>query len=392
MSYSRINNMTEIRRAQLEKQLDNFATFKWGGTDMFKNFGVFIINDKKGSLKFYNGPSFSNEYSKPQFSSNSGDLIGVNFNRQTISFTVGVYWISAQDYRRLIACLDPLITDYIIFNFEPNYRYNVKLSKIGDSTRWIIGYENGEPRYYTELSLTFDLQGEQCAKGVYSYEMDWLQNSITDKGKTLRKEMKIKNTNEFIYSDLDTPFEFSFPFNLISEEIENPIDTISLHIKYDNEEVLLFSIVLNNLNYKKLKDEDYETLNLRYDSATGLLFLKQADLSEQLISLLTTSDEGKRIVQEYTTNKFNIPGKFNFPNFDITKLSFILRYKRDDKDNPEREYFFFESKDIDYKNKHPYCNELNCIISQLENGTKEKECKHKPWNPTFECYPRTNVI
>ena len=80
-----------VERARLKAQLDDFATFQWRGHDMFDDFGCFIINESKGSLKFYNGPGFSNEYSKPQFNNNGGDLVGVNFNRQTISFTVGVY-------------------------------------------------------------------------------------------------------------------------------------------------------------------------------------------------------------------------------------------------------------------------------------------------------------
>lgn len=376
MSYSKINNMTEIRRAQLEKQLDNFATFKWGGIDMFKNFGVFIINDKKGSLKFYNGPSFSNEYSKPQFSSNSGDLIGVNFNRQTISFTVGVYWISAQDYRRLIACLDPLITDYIIFNFEPNYRYNVKLSKIGDSTRWVIGHENGEPRYYTELSLTFDLQGEQCAKGVSSYEMSWSNSSIINEGATIRKEMRIKK-DDFIYSDLDTPFEITIPFKLVSED---PVksDTIEYSVEYDYKDnkgnlvetksIILFTINIEKLRYVGVSDSEMsnvETFNIRYNSETGLLFLKIADSNEKLISLLTTIDSGEKIVKNYFSTKFNIPGLFNFSEFKREDLRFILTYTREwEPENSNQKYI----------------------------STQEEECIFKDWNPTFECYPRTNVI
>ena len=58
---------------------------------MFANFGAFIINEKKGSLKFYNGPSFKNNYSKPQFQDGYTNLTGVTFETQTISFTIGIY-------------------------------------------------------------------------------------------------------------------------------------------------------------------------------------------------------------------------------------------------------------------------------------------------------------
>lgn len=53
------------------------------------DFGVFIIH--KGGLKFYNGPSYSNQYTAPMFSDATGDLTGLKFSTQKISFQVGVY-------------------------------------------------------------------------------------------------------------------------------------------------------------------------------------------------------------------------------------------------------------------------------------------------------------
>lgn len=364
MSYSKLNTIK--KREQLKRQFDNFSTFQWRGKNMF-DFGVFIINDKKGSLKFYNGPGFSNEYSKPQFSTNSGDLIGVNFNRQSISFTVGVYWINAQDYRKLIAWLDPLVTGTIIFDFEPRYRYNVKLSKIGDSTRWVIGEENGEKMYYTELSLTFELQGDQCAKGVNSYEFPTSYTPIIE-DKKVKWEMSIKTTNdkgnpieEFMQSDLDTPFETSIALELISNltsEENKPIDSIKYSVKYGDDVINLFSIVLKNLKYSS--QEEVETINLKYNSETGILLLKRGDSDEEIISLLTTTDRGNRIVQNYSSTKFLIPGQFNYPEFHIENLKFILEYERQDKDGE-------------------IIDETSLISKALTSVV-------------FECFPRTNVI
>jgi hypothetical protein len=103
MAYiTNISNTTRQRRQQIKSLQDEFCTFSWGGEDAFENFGAFIINDKKGSLKFYNGPGFSNEYVKPQFDTTGGFLQGVTFNKQQISFNIGVYWISIEDYRKLL--------------------------------------------------------------------------------------------------------------------------------------------------------------------------------------------------------------------------------------------------------------------------------------------------
>ena len=182
-----LTEKTISMRDKIKVYQDEFMTFSWDGYDAFDSFGAFIINENKGSLKFYNGPSFSNEYTKPQFDNAGGKIVGVNFNKQTISFNIGVYWISIDHYRLLINWLHPLKTSYLIFGYNRKYRYNVKLSKIGDSTRWVLGYEtiNKErvPMYYTELSLTFEIQGEPCAKGVNSYEFgsilipDWKRDT-----------------------------------------------------------------------------------------------------------------------------------------------------------------------------------------------------------------------
>jgi hypothetical protein len=136
MAYkTKISNITSQRRQQIKALQDEFTTFSWGGVDAFDAFGAFIINDKKGSLKFYNGPGFSNEYATPQFDNASGHLQGVSFKRQTIDFTIGVYWFSIEDYRKLLKWLDPLKVDYLQFGFSPNYRYDVKLAKRADTTR-----------------------------------------------------------------------------------------------------------------------------------------------------------------------------------------------------------------------------------------------------------------
>ena len=178
---------TEQKRKELKRILDSFSTFQLGGTqDMFDKYGIFIIDSGNSGLKFYNGPSFSNEYSSPQFNKNRGSLLGVNFNGLNITFVCGVYWFSIEEYSKLLEELNPLKTTYLVFDFNKDYRYNVKLAKCDNSTRYVIGYEKNlesnkeEPRYYTELSLSFDIQGDACAIGTHPYEFGY----FTDTGQT----------------------------------------------------------------------------------------------------------------------------------------------------------------------------------------------------------------
>ena len=207
----RYSNLTTKPRELLKKQMDDFATFVWRGVKSFDTYGAFIINNKN-SLKFYNGPSFTNEYSKPKFSSTGSNLTGISFSTQTISFQVGAYWLTEVEYREFINSLNPYEISYLGFDFEDKYDYLVKLSKIGDSTRYVVGRnENNEPCYYTELNLTFEVQGEACARARYGYEFEFDEDTPTKK--SLKISSKLLESNgvekpnpQYITSDLNFPF------------------------------------------------------------------------------------------------------------------------------------------------------------------------------------------
>ena len=419
-----ISEKTKQKRQQIKSLQDEFMTFSWGGYDAFENFGAFIINDKNGSLKFYNGPGFSNEYSKPQFDNSGGDLQGVNFNKQTISFTIGVYWINIKQYRLMLNWLNPLEVDYLIFGFNPDYRYNVKLSKLGDSTKWIVGKEDGEPMYYTEIPLTFEVQGTPCAKGVNSYEFVNWRSAGRDIARTYI------NSNDFIESDLPTPLDISLSFILqdtfedkstgesnngstgesnngstgepnngstgesnngsTGESESNKGKNYIYHVKlnaelhdheigeetpsYNYESILLFSAEFQNLTIMPITTQNTKTnsqsmlpeplsLNIRYNSEVGLLFLTYGNSNEKILSLLNLNDTGEKIINNYTVNKFSLPGRFAYPGFDTKDLRLKLSVWKYNSATDER----FAVSD-----------------AFLGNITNSK--------PKIVCYPRTNIL
>ena len=246
MSEDRYSNLTVKPRELLKKQIDDFATFVWRGVRSFDKYGAFIINNKN-SLKFYNGPSFTNEYSKPKFSSTGSNLTGISFSTQTISFQVGAYWLTEAEYREFINWLNPYEISYLGFDFEDKYDYLVKLSKIGDSTRYVVGRnENNEPCYYTELNLTFEVQGEACARARYGYEFDITQKQ--DDPNTL--QAKIKNDiPEYITSDLNFPFVLDA--SLIATINSSPniqVTLIEMNADNNKNETTLFSVNFQNLD------------------------------------------------------------------------------------------------------------------------------------------------
>ena len=353
--YSKINAKP---RELLRKQMDDFATFVWRGVKSFDTYGAFIINNKN-SLKFYNGPSFTNEYSKPKFSSTGGNLTGISFSTQTISFQVGAYWLTEAEYREFINWLNPYEISYLGFDFEDKYDYLVKLSKIGDSTRYIVGRnENNEPCYYSELNLTFEVQGEACARARYGYEFK-IDSSVDNKTKQLTINSGI---TDYIVSDLNFPFVLNTSF--IPDKTENNISIQVQLIEYGwdeqknqktNERVAtsnLFNITFQDFekvkkwtvadkegnmvfadvekekiqstyglnNFEVPADENIgrPTLNIRYDSESGLLFLKVGESTEKILSLVN-SINGIKIVNNFHTSKCKLPGRFMKPNVVNTK-------------------------------------------------------------------------
>lgn len=234
-------NLIKNKREQLKAQMDDFATFQWRGHDMFEDFGCFIINDKNGSLKFYNGPGFSNQYAKPQFSSSVLGLLGIDFKQQTIPMKVGLYWFTIEEYERFLHEIGPDQINYLTFNFAQDYGYLVKLGKINDSPRHVLGKdENGEYRYYTELDLTWDLLGDNCVRSnlPYEYKRKGGETSSSDYTWVFDSINSDMQDN----SKLDTPLLFEIPLTFT-----NSSATLTLNAKNQDENINLFNVELQNL-------------------------------------------------------------------------------------------------------------------------------------------------
>ena len=312
MTYTNLSNNSEYLWNQVSPMLDKYATFRWDNEDMTL-YHTFIINEKKGSLKFYNGPSFSNSYTQPQFESASSKFTGVTFKTQQISFTIAVYAITEELYRKLIYKLHPYTISNLSFGFEPNWRYVCKLSNISDSTRYIVGHytdDSGKTKelYYTELKLTFDIIGDAVAQSTQelSYGGDPLINPVT---------FKFKKGSS---SELDTPFIFIFKINLSDTTGIMPFVALEIQenktsIEQDNKtSIQLFKIIFQNLT----PNHDY---TFEYNSQTGDLCLVNGD-KRKIITMLTTFQSGNRITSFLETRPYLLTGTFNGGNFQEMTL------------------------------------------------------------------------
>lgn len=331
------------KRAVMKSSIDDFATFSWRGIKAWDVFGAFIISEKAGDLKFYNGPSFSNDYSNPMYDTHKGHLMGVNFKQQTIQFKVGMYWFNIEDYRKFLNWLDPYEVNYLTFDYDTEYSYLVKLASIADSPRYVIGKETNEAgqivyQYYTELTLNWEIQGESIARST-------LANNWTN----------IEDSNDWIttsQSDLSRPFVIDFNYYPNLELSNHQVSCIaSYNNGVDSFNKTLFTIIFdhkalvssgeqsefynsNNEPLSEITNIDETDLNsnvsdyvirIRYDSETGLLFHSNMGDTWELLSLTTATTKGINLVSSLLTSKFLIPGVLENEDFDIAdfKLSLV---------------------------------------------------------------------
>lgn len=371
MAYTTLN--TQNKRNQLKAQLDDFATFQWRGHHMFDDFGCFIINEQKGSLKFYNGPSFTNQYAKTQFSSSVSAILGVDFKQQTIPMKVGLYWFTIEEYQEFLDCIGPYQVNYITFDFDDKYGYLVKSGKIADSTKYIIGTdENGEKRYYTELDLTWEVLGDACARSNLAYEYYSILNGDGNEclwsTKYPNNYEDANKANQYVGdmtdpSLLDTPLVFEMPC-LFQPKTENknrwslkleiifPSKEIKIKDTNGNEQTQLlesktyplFDVELQNLS---ISEQSYiDTLKpwvdrypqyqlyLRYDSETGLIYIQKGSLTSwELLNYQTDNSEGAPLLKSAEVFKYKLPGKFARSNWLTTECQFRLTCENIDLSN-----------------------------------------------------------
>ena len=323
-------NLTTNKRTQLKAQLDDFATFKWRGHDMFDDFGCFIINETNTGLKFYNGFNFSNKYSQSQFNKSTNGLLGIEWKQQTIPMKVGLYWFTIEEYQEFLNCISPYEINYLTFDFEPNYSYLVKLGKMEDSPRYIVGRNDlNQPVYYTEMTLTWELLGDSCVRSNLPYE--WSCSNIKN-GVTWTFNPKGEIVDPSL---LDTPVIFEIPIHFKDSTAKL---TFTVNDSVQNTTYTLFDINLTNLPvysgavntnaagtlYAGTRKSQFL---LRYDSESGLMYIQEGDEDTwHLLNYQTDNAQGEYLLQSAVVNKWKMLGKFKSPSSKPSNYTFSLRW------------------------------------------------------------------
>ena len=299
------------RREQFKGRLDNFCRFHWKDEDAFDKFGAFIITDNVGDLKFHSGPTWTNSYSQPQFGE-SGDLLGVSFSTYSISFKIGLYAISEDEWRQFLNWMSPLTIGWLRLDYAPKWQYQCKVASLAEGSRYVLfSNENGEDLYYCETTVKFDIVGTPIAYSVDQLEFDFQGKTIDNKYCFKLKNLKDKGAP---LSDLDYPLDLKLVCNLNEIFKSTNKNGRFLHINasttYKGISVDLFSITLDNLSYYTAAtssgyDKNWDSkLNIYYSSETGLLFYNFGDSPIKLLSFQESVSTGERLVYSRTSTKF----------------------------------------------------------------------------------------
>lgn len=320
LQYSKLSSDQHTYRNRLKSMMDGFCTFGFNGIspeEMYDKYGAFIINDRN-SLKFYNTPSFSNEYTSPQFSRYT-QLNGVTFKTQQIKFQIGLYYFTIDEYRNfLYQVLNPLVIGNLVFSFSPSWCYQVKVANYSDSTRYILGHVTGDGEdkyaYYTELTVTWDIQGEACARSTDIV----LWNSITtpeEESAALKSQWQCQIIQPCSKPTLDMPFVFNFDIAPIQQPVIVTIQALLTNPSTGNKTTTLATFKLNNWT-----DAPETNIHLTYNSESGIIYYTFGNEQSKILSSLNSTQSGQKLVEYIWINKFWIPGLLSIPNINYDNL------------------------------------------------------------------------
>ena len=340
MSYSLIPTSVKQR---ISAALDDFTTFTWNNIDMYKEYGAFIVS--KNDLQFYNGPKFSNTYNEPQFDRAAKQLSGISFETQELSLTIGVYGFTIDVYRRLLRLFDAYSVGNLSFSFDKEHFYIVKVSSLKDSTRYVLPTKlNGQYAYYTELDITFEIQGEACAWNVNPFKCKTPSDTT----------LSLKEAT----SDLDVPFVLDLTIPLISVTMANensstgnpdkdlkddaaelPADGVlynkpgRMHIivnavynegAEDEQTFELFAADFINLSFNDGTTPN--KIHIRYVSDSASVLYKLTQDEYRLLTLTEiNSNNGGYITEGLAAFRFAFPGNFSTAGFEYDPTNWKIR-------------------------------------------------------------------
>jgi len=202
----------------MKEYRDRYLGFTYNGKSMNMtseaDFFGFIENDGN-ELSFFNTPEFNNEFVIPQFGEKTIYTGNTKSNR-TFNLKIQLDKITLHKYREFLEWLNPDSQGTLIFDYNPNYGYDVKLQSISQSEFHVLKKANhNEDFYYIDLAIDFVTTRDYAAR--------WIEEDIFFPGGSLIESEFYEDFIEEVDTDIYKIYNYHNVKNYFTIEFDNTL-------------------------------------------------------------------------------------------------------------------------------------------------------------------------
>lgn len=250
-----------------------------------------VIQNKGEDLNFPSQPNFENQLVSPLYQ-NTNYLAGVNLKERTFNFNCWVDSITLEKTRELVNWLSVDKIGYLVLDYNPNFKYKVKVANISDFKHFPINAD-GTTNY--EFTVSFISIEDFAAISNQTLVFD-TNNYISE------TPIGINNDNGGPVTFNDLNYQTMLPEFKILNYYSQPINP-NFIINVPNSGNL--SVKLANIEYYNYSNNTGVDLNFFIDTTTGLVTINTSIDPYAPVFELAESITG-------ITNNLNL-GKMNIP-------------------------------------------------------------------------------
>ena len=207
----------------MKEYRDRYLGFTYNGKTMNMtaeaDFFGFIENEGN-ELSFFNTPDFSNEFVVPQFGERTFYTGNTKSNR-TFNLKIQLDKLTLYKYREFLEWLNLDSKGTLIFDYNPNYGYDVKVQSISPSEFHVTKRKShNEDFYYVDMSVDFVTTEDYAAKwakeGVFFpggdlVESEMFEDFIETIGTNTYRIYNYHNLKNYIIIEFDTTLTIQQP-------------------------------------------------------------------------------------------------------------------------------------------------------------------------------------
>lgn len=230
-----------------------YIDFKFGSQYLSDHKGK-IINEGE-DLKFFNAPSFSNEFANTKFG-NKTYYLGSTVENKELNYRVILIGVTLNEYKNFLGWLNLNVVDYLFLDYNEDWGYKVKVSSISEGTFTVNPNCGSNLTYNVEVELGFITVNHWAAK-YFGVIIAWDANGSVSRNYDNFVTISIpaggvgtfvNNTNVDLF--LDIVVITTGVFKLEEKGVGDPTYTTIYDLNYNGTFTVFseYGIILNSLN------------------------------------------------------------------------------------------------------------------------------------------------